>query len=230
MSGGTFSERVYRAVRSRGRALVRGVDVSPPIRMLQARRLRRLIGKRGATGDVLLHLGCGGNYFPGWINIDINRGSPGPDVILDLEKGIPAPEGVVDCIYAEDLLEHLEPAGTRRLLSDCSRILKKGGVLRLLTPNLRTLALAYVQKSETDLSWYRENVGCSTFAEMFNAGMRGWGHKFLWDEETLIPELMQLGFDVRQSSYNTSNIASLSGLDSRNSAQGAHTMYFECSK
>src|ERR1700737_1488969 len=51
-----------------------------------------------------LHIGCGQEAIPGWINID-NRELPGVDRVLDVRQGLPFQN--VSAIYAEHFLEHL---------------------------------------------------------------------------------------------------------------------------
>ncbi|RLC82085.1 MAG: hypothetical protein DRJ03_10650 [Chloroflexi bacterium] len=210
-------------------ALFISVVKSPPIRALNSWKLRRLVAIQG-TKSVCLHLGCGSRYFDKWINIDIMLSDPAPDVFLDLQKAIPLSDSAVDYIYSEDFVEHLDFTTGCHLLGECARVLRNGGVMRILTPNLRTFALAYINRTESDLAYYREKFGCLTFAEMFNTGMRAWGHKFLYDEETLAKSLAQFGFAVKKRAFNCSEEPILCGIDRRNSAEGYHSIYFDCYK
>ena len=200
---------------------------SPPVRAFNSWQLCRLVADQG-TKPVCLHLGCGSRYLGGWINIDIMLNDPVPDVLLDLKKRIPLRDDTVDYIYSEDFVEHMDLSAGYHLLYECARVLRDGGVMRLATPSLRTFALAYINRSESDLAQYREKFGCSTFAEMFNTGMRAWGHKFLYDEETLTKLLTQTGFVANERSFGHSEEPILCGLDRRDSAQGSHSMYFDC--
>lgn len=187
-----------------------------------SRRIRRLV----LAGDpARLHLGCGPRLLPGWINIDFILGA---DVILDLRRPLPIPDGCVDYVYAEDFIEHLGFQAGRQLLGECARVLKPGGVLRLATPDLTSLARAYLERSERSLDWYRRNFpGINTFAQMFNTGMRAWGHMFLYDEEALRSVLEPLGLEVTRTTCNESHHPILQGLDFRDSAEGAQSMYIE---
>lgn len=54
----------------------------------------------------------------------------------DLNRGIPADSASYDCVYALSLLEHL--LNPCRFLKDCHRVLRPGGRLVLLTPNIST--------------------------------------------------------------------------------------------
>ncbi len=197
-------------------------------RPYQVRRLRRRVERAGAA--VCLHLGCGEVYLNGWINVDVAGGDPVPDVILDLRRGLPLPDQCADLIFSEDVLEHLDLASGRRLLVDCHRVLRPGGVMRLVTPNLRSFAQAYLDRDEATLAWYRAELGCESFAEMLNAGLRAWGHQFLHDADSLTDRLKQIGFDPRRRQFQSSDEQRLRGLDRRNADEGAHSMYFDCYK
>lgn len=202
---------------------------SLPVRALNSWRLHKLV-RQGAE-PICLHLGCGPRRLEGWINIDIAPNRPMPDILLDLEKGLPLPDSTVDYVYSEDLIEHLDWEKGRYLLSDCSRVLKSGGVMRILTPDLQAFALDYINESQDTLVWFKDECGCATFGEMFNVGMRAWGHKFLYDQATLIQTLTRFGLEVRKVSYNDSQEQILRGLDLRDSATAVYnTMYFDCYK
>jgi predicted SAM-dependent methyltransferase len=53
-----------------------------------------------------LHLGCGRDYKPGWINCDISSDVK-PDKVVDLEKKLPFKNNSVDMILANHVLEHV---------------------------------------------------------------------------------------------------------------------------
>ncbi len=96
---------------------------------------------------VLLNLGCGGNFRDGWINIDIN--SPYPEVKnYDLRKGIPFDNETADFIYSSHMLEHLSKSDAEKFISECYRVLKKDGILRLAVPDLETIAREYLTNLE----------------------------------------------------------------------------------
>jgi len=196
-------------------------------RGIEVRRLHRLI-ERAPADNVFLHLGCGGRLFDGWINIDLMSMGPRPDVLLDLSQGLPAADHSVDRIYSEDFLEHITRDSGRRLLADCYRVLKPGGVMRLLTPDLKQFVQKYIERNENTLAWYRDQFGCRTFGEMLNAGLREWGHQFVYDEETLLERLTEIGFEVRKRSFGKSDEPLFQNRDSRNSAEGSLSLYLDC--
>lgn len=46
-------------------------------------------------------------------------------VVSDLADPIPAPDGVVDCVFAFDCLEHIDPAHRANLFAELNRVLDK---------------------------------------------------------------------------------------------------------
>ena len=200
-----------------------------PVRMWHAARFRRLVA-RAAPGQAWIHLACGKRPFPGWINVDVIPSSPGPDVLLDLRKPLPLPDQTVDLIYSEDFIEHLELEQGRRMLRECYRVLRGGGMMRILTPNLRVLATRYVERSPELLAWYNRHYGTASFAEILNHGMRSWGHRFIYDDEMLVRELEAAGFSVQMQTHNRSGNPDLCGLDRADSQEAAYRMYLDCAK
>jgi SAM-dependent methyltransferase len=63
----------------------------------------------------------------------------------------------VDAIYHSHVLEHLSHGDARRLTAECLRVLKSGGVLRVVVPDLEGVARLYLQALEAALE------GGSTF-------------------------------------------------------------------
>lgn len=210
------------ALRRRAGATLTEFARSPLGRRWQVRRLRSLAAK---SAPVRLHLGCGPRLLPGWVNIDYVWGA---DVILDLRRPIPLPDASVDFIFSEDFLEHVSFQAGKRLLGECARVLKPGGLLRLATPDLTGLVRAYLDRSERSLAWYRQQFGgVTTYAQMLNTGMRAWGHQFLYDEEALRAVLEPLGLHVERMRFGVSADPELGHLEYRDSAEGAQSMYIE---
>ncbi len=81
-----------------------------------------------------VHVGSGPhNLMEGWINVDI-RPFKGLDRVLDVTREWPFAE--VDYVYGEHFIEHLPLEGAIAFLANAGASLKRGGVLRLTTPNL----------------------------------------------------------------------------------------------
>lgn len=99
-----------------------------------------------AEGHALLNLGCGSNIHPAFVNVDIN---PGPGVVAhDLRQGIPFADGTFDLVYHSTMLSTMRPAEALAFTRECRRVLKPGGVLRVVTEDLEQMCRVYLEKLE----------------------------------------------------------------------------------
>jgi predicted SAM-dependent methyltransferase len=132
-----------------------------------------------------LHIGCGQQAIPGWINID-NQGLPGVDQVLDVRQGLPFAN--VAAIYAEHFLEHLSLDEGLAFLGECRRVLRSDGVLRLSTPNLDWVILTHFHGPS--LPEDQAIVDCLSL----NRAFRGWGHQLLYNRAMLDAAARWAGF------------------------------------
>jgi SAM-dependent methyltransferase len=99
----------------------------------------------------LLNFGCGDVFHPEWVNLDAVPASR--DLVAhDLRRRFPFPDASFDAVYGSHVLEHLKPSAAERLLHDCRRILRPGGIVRLAVPDLETIARLYLQNLEGALA------------------------------------------------------------------------------
>jgi predicted SAM-dependent methyltransferase len=91
-----------------------------------------------------LHVGCGGVYIPGFRHLDI-LDFPHVDYRQDLRDLSNFTEGSVDLIYACHVLEHFGRHEVQSVLSEWSRVLRKGGKLRLAVPDFEAVCTRYCQ-------------------------------------------------------------------------------------
>lgn len=88
--------------------------------------------------EVRLNLGCGQNVLDGYENIDLYVALPG---ILRLDvRCLPHQDGSVDEILAKDILEHLPRLEWKGALADWVRVLKPGGTITIVSPEMVLLA------------------------------------------------------------------------------------------
>ena len=145
-------------------------------------------------------------------------------IFLDVTEPFPFPDGSFDRIHSEHLIEHVSLAGGRAMLAECHRVLRRGGQLRIATPDLARLAslvaslsgpspegadyVAWIARTFTD-----ERLEARP-ADVLNHGMRAWGHVFLYDEKSLRDELARAGFDaISRHAMNESDDPVLRGLE-----------------
>jgi len=102
-----------------------------------------------------LNLGCGSRFHPSWTNIDFV--SKDKNVIAhDLNQGIPFADGFFDVVYCSHLLEHFPKEKAGSFLKECYRVLKAGGILRVVVPDLEGIARSYLLALEKALSGSQE--------------------------------------------------------------------------
>ena len=162
-----------------------------------------------------VHLGAGGHHIEGWINVDVIPA--GVDLVADFLRPLPFRSGSVNLVHSEDLLEHLDVDAGKQLLRECHRILGPGGVMRVLTPDLRALVRTiYIDRAHEHLAWCRQLLAANGPCEALNMHLRMNGeHRFVYDEEHLIAVLEGIGFRVRRVRYNDSSVRELRYLDLR---------------
>jgi predicted SAM-dependent methyltransferase len=185
-----------------------------PLERLYHRSIKGLSSPKGSWSPAAkqLHLGCGTNLLPGWVNVDFNA----LDGVIqhDLTQPFPLASEVIEFIYSEHFIEHITRAQALALLGECRRVLRTDGVIRLSTPNLKKLVDEYLacRISEwTDVDW-RPSTPC----QMVNEGLRLWGHQFVYDTEELMLLLNEAGFQqVTAVAWRESRYLELKGLECR---------------
>lgn len=167
-----------------------------------------------------LHIGCGAFLLPGWINLD--QAPRDGAFYLDARRPLPLEDGCVHRIFHEHFLEHLDLNEGLRFLRECIRVLEPGGLMRLSTPDLELTMATYqdrnpaVRRDEAMARHVRITGATAsiTAAMLFNDKMRGWGHRFLYDEETLRRQLERAGFEaVVRRRFGESEHLELRGLE-----------------
>jgi predicted SAM-dependent methyltransferase len=95
----------------------------------------------------LLNIGCGATFHPDWINLDSAPVSPKVRA-HDIATGLPFADGHFQAVYASHVLEHLDPEAGMRLLRECLRVLRPGGIVRIVVPDLEAIARTYLESLE----------------------------------------------------------------------------------
>jgi SAM-dependent methyltransferase len=94
-----------------------------------------------------LNLGCGSRFLPNWVNCDFQSNSQ-KVVAHDLRNPLPFPNENFQVVYHSHVLEHLKPSDARRFLAECQRVLRPGGLLRTVIPDLEQRARIYLHSLE----------------------------------------------------------------------------------
>jgi predicted SAM-dependent methyltransferase len=89
-----------------------------------------------------LHWGCGEERVQGWINSDI-QDLAGVDLVCDILDGLPLETGSIDFAVSVHALQEIAYPKLTQALAELRRVLKPGGVLRLVLPDLDKGIAAY---------------------------------------------------------------------------------------
>lgn len=182
------------------------------------------------SAGVNINLGSGHYKLDGWINVDLDAASR-PDVLADLSAPLPFRDGVAALVHTEDFIDQLDLDKAGAFLRECHRVLQPGGVLRVLTPDLRQVAQLYLEDPGRLLALWNRFVGLplalETAGEVLNQATRMSGRQFLFDLETLAVLARRCGFDPRPAAFNESDEPALRGIDLR-SPDTALSCYVDC--
>jgi predicted SAM-dependent methyltransferase len=120
-----------------------------------------------------INLGCGAHFHKDWVNVDF--AVTGKDVIAyNLNFGIPFQNDSFDVVYHSHLLEHFAKKDAKYFISECYRVLKNDGIIRVAIPDLEQIINEYQkqlqgavigeEKSVLNYDWIR-NVSGGQMAE-----------------------------------------------------------------
>lgn len=197
----------------------------------------RAFAALGAARGLKLHLGCGGDLRPGWINVDASLAPPAPVpgavyINHDLRGGLPLPDGSASLVYSSHFFEHLEADSGLGLMRECHRVLAPGGRFRIALPDLRRAFRAYLER---DHGYFDLIEGTRlvpglephqrTLVDFVNYGVYQYGeHKVIYDEEKLVALLTEIGFRAAAASAHDPE------LDLSVPARVRYTFYVEASR
>lgn len=185
------------------------IDNSHNARLSKMPRLRYFLYKFGLISKDL--------YNVSWENLNIH--------IHDVKKRLPFSDNHVDYIYTSHLIEHLSKDEARNLLKDCYRVLKKGGRIRIVTPDLYLLSQNYLNSyKNNDI----ENQPADNF--LIELGVLDdpesndpWyvkylyaKHLWLYDEKSLKVLMKSVGFEeIEKKDFKEGSVPDIDLLDNR---------------
>jgi predicted SAM-dependent methyltransferase len=211
---------------------------------------------------VMINLGSGLQHAPGWVNYDRSRAVfiarsrllratvrfahaagvtsrsvplrwPRETRVHDVTKGLPHQSASVDIVYSSHFLEHLTRDAANELLHEIFRVLRPQGWIRLVVPDIQTLARAYVT-GDRDYFQNDEPTIADAFLEslkMRHAQPRGrpferfarrllmtdeGGHRWMYDADSLAYRMRESGFvDIETVAFQEGRCNAAAALDSR---------------
>jgi len=96
------------------------------------------------TEKKLLNLGCGKRYHKDWVNVDFYSDDK-TIISTNLLNGIPFPDSTFDVVYHSHILEHFPKSEALNFMKECYRVLKPGGTIRVVVPDLERIVNEYTR-------------------------------------------------------------------------------------
>ncbi len=176
-------------------------------------RHKSAIQAGAARGDLKIHLGCGPQILPGWINVDLYVDG---DVLTSvLPHGLQRfPSNSTKFIYASHVVEHIGYPGEATMFAEeCHRILVPGGVVRVIVPGIQKIIEAYVRDDAAffEIQSTLHPAWCKTKLEHLMYALQQDGHhKYGYDFETMSLLFEKAGYSkVVESDCNASEFEEL---------------------
>lgn len=155
----------------------------------QTRAIADYLGKHGLKK---LQIGAQSNSIDGWLNVDL---LPKTDevVYMDATKTFPFEDQSIDYIFTEHMIEHVSFSEADYMISECARVLKSGGKIRIATPNILTVSEIISRPHEENYNTYIDYYMDRFFPEdmpklpvfVANKLFYSFGHKFIHSVDSL---------------------------------------------
>ena len=187
------------------------------------------------------HIGCGYTIGKNWLNYDSSSVAaiervPILKMIIKLNstkfpkgvrygnivKNLLCEENTANNIYCSHVLEHVPLNDGKKMLKNIYRMLKTGGILRIVVPSLEERVEKYIQNK--DAHSFIKSLGCfkSNENENFVKKLRflfgGSRHKWMFDKNSLYDELRDAGFDnnkIRECEFGDSGLDIFSEVEDK---------------
>jgi len=189
---------------------------------------------------IYVQYGAGNQHVPGWLNFDASPTLRIQKIPLlgrllknrlncifddevkygDIVKGLPIDEASADYVFCSHILEHLALDDFHTALDNTFRILKKGGGLRVIVPDLRMDINDYLRDLASHDVVVRQKASIN-FCKNSCLGMHGSmgsligrisylfgnsSHRWMWDSDSLTAALSAHGFiDIKPFKKNDSD-------------------------
>jgi SAM-dependent methyltransferase len=127
---------------------------------------------------------------------------------LDLTRRLPYPDGAFEAAFGSHVLEHLSPQEAEAALRELHRVLRPGGILRVVVPDLDHEVGRYDPAQPDEFV-----EGLFQGRERSRSHHRHW---WLYNERSLAELLTRTGFaDVRRCAYREGRCPDVERIDSR---------------
>jgi SAM-dependent methyltransferase len=171
--------------------------------------IEQYLKKLPAGADLKILFGGHWSNNPGWLLLTEQQ--------QDITRPLDVPDAVADVVFSEHVIEHVPFVSAVHFMQESFRILKPGGVCRIVCPMLDRLMTArlddsngqeYVRRSLMSTQQdaddvLRNTLGLDGIHEeplpfLFSSLYMYHGHRFIWTSTLMIKVLKKIGFSHAQ--------------------------------
>ena len=199
-----------------------------------------------AATELKLNIGCGTSGIQGWVNIDnsptilLSRLPFGrrifrtpdwaPGVLrVDVRKRIPFADLSASYIYSSHTFEHFTYDESLAVAKECFRVLKPGGILRIVVPDLGIMVRDYVADTVNPKASHRfigRLLLTSGLRDVFHPGAH---HKQMFDAASLCHLFREAGFPSPSvSAFGSSRIPDIAAIELE--SRSSESLYVESTR
>lgn len=142
--------------------------------------------------------------------------------LVNIVYRLPLESESVDYIYCSHVLEHFEKYEGVTILKECARVLKKGGIMRIVLPDLNKLVNNYKGAEKFNRDFYGFDKDKKSMTKIFIRS-----HQWMYDLES-ITKLLKANFEVKERSFGRGKVPDLDKLDLESHRN--HSLYIEAIK
>jgi Methyltransferase domain len=163
-----------------------------------------------------LNWGCGSHVLPGWINADIKE-APEVDLVADIREGLPLAADSIEYAVSVHALPELRYDEVVPALRELRRVLKPGGVLRLVLPDLQKAIDAYVEGNSRYFHLVENDAATLGGRLITQILWHGYSRTLFTSDFTaeLLTEAGYVDLALCQPHQTTSGVADIVALDNR---------------
>jgi SAM-dependent methyltransferase len=145
--------------------------------------------------------------YHGWMNSYIEANSKAVMLKHDCRKEIKFPDNSVDHILCSHFLEHVYPQEAKFILNDFLRVLKPGGTLHVIVPDIENNIHNYLKRKEageidaadkfiSDTLLSKYDRGSLKYRIMEFHGGFGLQHRWMYDNISMNDLVQSIGFEI----------------------------------
>lgn len=171
-----------------------------------------------------INIGSGSIKIDGYCNLDIDTNA---DICLDLEKTLlPFQSKSIETAVCISVINYFSRERAQEIINDTYRILKRNGVARFATQDLRSIVKKYINNDKEfffqKLPNGKQRFHGKTMADKINSWFYGYKTtggklcKYFYDYETLELMFKEAGFKkIQNKKYMESVITEIKFIDNR---------------